>query len=297
MRERTEPIGHALKMQRFACNPLIVPHMDDRMDDNINGPSLIRVPQWVPKPLGRYYLYFAHHQGIYIRLAYADQLEGPWRVHRPGALDLSASFFDQHIASPDVHVLDDLREIRMYYHGCRMPEPPHQTTRLAVSANGIDFVARPDVLGASYWRAFQYRGRWYTLEMPGTFRRSTDGVSGFEQGPTLFTPDMRHAAVKLDGDTLTVFYSNANDCPERILWSTVRLGADWNDWRATPPETLLAPETEWEGADCALEPSRRGSVHVRARQLRDPCYFAEDGREFLLYSVAGEHGIAIGELT
>jgi hypothetical protein len=32
-------------------------------------------------------------------------------------------------------------------------------------------------------------------------------------------------------------------------------------------------------------------------QLRDPCYFRDaDGKEYLLYSVAGEHGIAIVRL-
>ena len=42
---------------------------------NINGPSLVRVPEWVENPLGKYYLYFAHHRGAYIRLAYADALK------------------------------------------------------------------------------------------------------------------------------------------------------------------------------------------------------------------------------
>jgi len=55
--------------------------MDGRMGANVNGPSLIRAPAWLPNPLGRYYLYFAHHQGAYIRLAYADRLEGPWRTY------------------------------------------------------------------------------------------------------------------------------------------------------------------------------------------------------------------------
>ena len=50
---------------------------------NINGPSLVRVPEWVENPLGRYYLYFAHHRGAYIRLAYADAIEGPYTVYRP----------------------------------------------------------------------------------------------------------------------------------------------------------------------------------------------------------------------
>ena len=30
---------------------------------NINGPSLIKVPHWMENPLGKYYLYFAHHKG------------------------------------------------------------------------------------------------------------------------------------------------------------------------------------------------------------------------------------------
>jgi len=36
---------------------------------------------------------------------------------------------------------------------------------------------------------------------------------------------------------------------------------------------------------------------VRARQLRDPCIFREDGLTYLLYAVAGEHGIAIARLA
>ena len=41
---------------------------------NINGPSLIKVPDWVENKLGNYYCYFAHHKGAYIRMAYADTL-------------------------------------------------------------------------------------------------------------------------------------------------------------------------------------------------------------------------------
>ena len=285
-----------MKVRRFSKNPIITPHMDDRMEDNINGPSLIRVPEWIPNPLGRYYLYFAHHQGTYIRLAFADQLEGPWRLHHPGVLDLADSFFDSHIASPDVHVLEDRREIRMYYHGCCLPDPPHQVTRLATSQDGLNFTARPEILGSSYWRVFRWQGYWYTLEMPGIYRRSLTGTSEFEEGPRLFTPDMRHSAVQLKEDTLTVFYSNAHDSPERILWTSIHLDSDWHRWQTGPSRTLLTAETEYEGADCPVEESQRGSVHHPVHQLRDPCIFEDEGKTYLLYSVAGEQGIAIGEL-
>ena len=63
------------------------------MGSNINGPSVIRVPDWVQQPLGRYYLYFSHHKGTYIRLAYANALTGPWKIHSPGVLDVSQSLF------------------------------------------------------------------------------------------------------------------------------------------------------------------------------------------------------------
>jgi hypothetical protein len=128
------------------------------MADNINGPSLIRVPEWVQNPLGKYYLYFAHHQGTYIRLAYANKLEGPWRLHGPGVLWLADSFFENHIASPDVHVLNDHQEIRMYYHGCCLPDPPHQFTRLATSQDGLNFTAHPDILGTSTGELFIGKG-------------------------------------------------------------------------------------------------------------------------------------------
>ena len=60
-----------MRVERFIQNPIITPSLDPRMGQNINGPSLIRVPDWLPNRLGNYYLYFAHHQGQYIRLAYS----------------------------------------------------------------------------------------------------------------------------------------------------------------------------------------------------------------------------------
>ncbi|MFN8539464.1 MAG: hypothetical protein U0232_18540 [Thermomicrobiales bacterium] len=290
-------VGELVRAQRLPVNPIIRPDQDARIGGNINGPSLIRVPDWVPNRLGRYYLYFAHHQGTFIRLAYADELAGPWKVYSPGVLDLADSYFSEHLASPDIHIDNERRVMRMYYHGCCLPEPPHQFTRVALSTDGVHFTAREEILGVSYWRGFVWRGWHYGLAMPGILYRSRDPLGGYEQGPTLFTPEMRHSAVQLVGDTLRVFYTNAGDCPERIFVSEIALGDDWLAWTATPPVTLLAPELEYEGVNRPLVPSERGSIHEPAHQLRDPCIFEEDGRTWLLYAVAGEHGIAIAELV
>ena len=312
---------NTIRAVRLSAEPIVRPHMDERMGANINGPSLIRVPDWIEAPLGRYYLYFADHKGAYIRLAFADVLAGPWRVHTPGALALEASHFaterpapgrvsegvrreaaraieqdylHPHIASPDAHVDHERREIRMYYHG--MLDDGEQRTRVAVSADGIAFEARPEILGNSYFRVFRRRGWHYALVMPGELRRSRDGLTGFESGPVLFRPEMRHAAVRCAGDALDVFWSRVGDAPERILHSRIRLDGDWTRWREEEARVVLEPELPWEGAGLDVEPSVRGEINRRVRQLRDPCVYEEDGRVYLLYCGGGESGIGIAEV-
>ena len=85
--------GAAISAVRFSENPLVTVSGSTSVGDNVNGPSIIRVPPWVKKPLGRYYMYFAHHKGKYIRLAYADSVRGPWKVYEPGVLNVSATAF------------------------------------------------------------------------------------------------------------------------------------------------------------------------------------------------------------
>jgi hypothetical protein len=296
--------AQAVTVERLGDGPVITPHMDARMGTNIAGPSLIRVPDWVERPLGRYYLYFADHEGTYVRLAYADEIAGPWRTHEPGALDIAQSHFPTtcppcsgpggdpyaHIASPDVHVDDERREIVMYFHG---RDVGRQVTRVATSRDGLRFEGRPEILGRPYFRAFRHDGYVYALAMPGYLYRSRDGRSGFEEGPRVFDDDMRHSALLVRGDTLHVFFTRVGEAPERVLLSTIDLRGDWTTWRDSPPVEVLRPERDWEGARLPLEPSQRGSVDVPANQLRDPAVFQENGTVYLLYSVAGERGIAL----
>jgi len=130
-----------MRAVRFSRNPIITPEtpgLEGPDGANINGPSLIRAPGWIPEPLGRYYLYFASHSGKHIRLAYADALAGPWTVHRPGTLRLEQTVCRGHIGSPDVHVDGGSREIRMYFHGPSQGAPG-QVSFLATSADGLHF--------------------------------------------------------------------------------------------------------------------------------------------------------------
>jgi hypothetical protein len=284
---------------RLESNPIISPQTDPSIGTNINGPSLMRVPTWVAHPLGRYYLYFADHNGKYIRLAYANRVEGPWTVHKPGALQLADSFFTDHIASPEAVVDADRKQIRLYYHGLT-PEERTQHTRVAMSEDGIHFAAikEPVGHGSAYWRVFRYSGWWYALGMPGKLYRSKDGLTPLEPGPQLFPalPIQVHNGVLLEGNTLHVFYTRAGDSPERVLYSRVDLGPDWTAWNPSPPEEVLAPEKPWEGADLPLAAGRIGAVDKPIRSLRDPAIFRDDGRTYLLYAISGECGIGIAEL-
>jgi hypothetical protein len=288
-----------ITVRRFPENPIIRPGMDaaqgGRIGSNINGPSLIQTPGWLPNRLGRYYLYFGDHHGTYIRLAYADRLEGPWTVYTPGTLQLEQCPCQDHIASPDVHVDHITRQIRMYYHG--PVNAREQKSFVALSGDGISFQSEREVLGSSYFRVFQYGGWHYALGMPGIFYRSKDGLSGFEEGPTLFSPHMRHSALRLERDRLWIYYTNAYDCPESILRTSIDLQPDWHAWQTTPVEQVLEPETDYEGGLLPLEASERGFIEIPVRQLRDPCIYEEEGRVYLLYAVAGENGLAIAEIA
>jgi len=303
--ETTPPtvISRNVTAVRFQDNPILTPQSSLSLGTNLNGPSLIRVPAWLERPLGRYYLYFAHHRGTLIRLAYADRLSGPWHVYEPGTLQLSeAPSWHDHIASPDVHVDEVRREIRMYFH-CPTSSPGSspQRTFLAVSNDGLHFSAAAKSLGRPYFRVFQWVGYHYAIARTGVFLRSRDGAERFESGPALlFSHDgryvLRHAAVDLRGETLWVYYSRIGDRPERILVSRIHLTSDWTTWRASDPKDVLSPEIEYEGAHLPLRALEVGEARGPVRELREPAIFREGENTYLLYSVAGESGIAMAEL-
>ena len=290
--------------RRLSGNPIVTLASSSTLGENINGPSLVRVPNWVRNPLGRYYLYFAHHAGQNIRLAYSDHLVGPWRIYEPGTLQLSAvpSCYD-HIASPDVHIDRKGKQLLMYFHCPAVTASEtgigQQKTFLARSSDGLSFKAEPEPLGPAYFRVFEWRGHFYSVVRGGSVLRSTSIGKPFETGPHLFPsiPDvlLRHAAVDRRGDKLYVYYSRIGDKPERILVSTVALSRNWLTWRGSEPTTVLAPATSYEGADQPIERSGLGDAQG-VHQLRDPAIYREGTKTYLLYSIAGESGIAIAEI-
>lgn len=272
---------------------------------NINGPSLVKVPDWVENPLGKYYLYFAHHRGAYIRLAYADKIEGPYKVYAPGALHRDKTVFQgcDHIASPDVHIDENNKRFVMYFHGNYRGG---QATCWAISPDGMRYSASETLekQQGPYFRVFWWNGLPYATNHNLLNRgKTSEWTTVFERRDAPLFPGKgrdgtpRHTANHVVGDTLTVYYSLYGDTPERILKSTVELSDDWNDWKASPPTEVIAPKYDFEGVDIAIVPSTNGLDRERVHQLRDPDIYCEGEDTWLLYSVAGEQGIAIVKLS
>lgn len=319
---------------RFPKNPLVSVSSSASLGDNVNGPSVIRVPPWIPHPLGRYYMYFAHHKGAFIRLAYANSLAGPWKIYEPGVLNVRDTIFYRpqpdppsspptlytHVASPEILIDNAEKRIVMYVHGMwtdlkPWPDDPRaalkwmrdnsyaQYTQTIVSRDGIHFQPHPGItLRTSYLRIFHWSGNTYGMARLGVLSKASDPLAPFELGPNPFDGSpyagrVRHVAVLPRGNTLYVFFSAIGDAPEKILLSTIALNSDWHTWRASPPVEVLTPYERYECPNLPVVPSKPGESEGPENALRDPAVFEEKGKVTLFYSVCGEQGIGAADVT
>jgi hypothetical protein len=319
---------------RFRENPLVSVAKSPTVGDNVNGPSVIQVPGWIQHPLGRYYMYFAHHKGDHIRLAWANSLHGPWKIYEPGVLNVRDTIFYRprpdpprspatlytHTASPEVFIDEPNKRLIMYVHGMwtdgnAWPADPiaalqwmrdnkyGQYTQTTVSTDGLHFEPRPGVTQrTSYLRLFQWNGNYYGMARLGVLSKAKDPMSTFETGPNPFdggpyAARVRHVAVLVRGNKLNVFYSGIGDAPERILFSTIDMNSDWNTWKASAPREVLTPREPYECPDIPVTPSKAGESDGKENALRDPALFEENGKVTLFYSVCGEQGIGAASVT
>jgi hypothetical protein len=327
--------GADVRATRFRENPLITLATSPSIGDNANGPTVIRVPSWVERPLGRYYMYFAHHSGRFIRLAYADSLRGPWKIYEPGVLKVenTALYRPQpdpvdsppgaytHVASPEVYIDEGRKRIVLWFHGMwtdgqRWPESradaaawlrQHgyaQYTQVADSNDGLHFDVHPAISKQSYLRVFRHRGEFYAIARLGQLLRAkeTDPLSEFELGSSPFreTPyngRVRHVALFESGDVLHIFFTAIGDAPEKIMYTTINLSGDWRAWKVGAIADVLTPEADYECPTLPIEPSEVGEIDRRARQLRDPAVFRENGKTYLFYTFCGEQGVAGAEVA
>ena len=216
--------------------------------ENINGPSLIRIPDWIPPaeradPSAVYYLYFAHHIGDYIRMAWATDVAGPWTLYQTGSqvplgdrgvldngdmdldLGLEVVIEENHLASPDVHIDNENQQIIMYFHSgsstfFKGNEINSQNTWVSTSPYGLEFLdnIRPVRLGSSYFRVFSHGGELYSLDNSGFPRRALDPENPWEPTDDYY-----------DGSTISSLWERH---PDRVLQDPISdLGIARSDLR------------------------------------------------------------------
>lgn len=322
-----------LRATRFAENPLITLKTSPSIGDNANGPTVIRVPAWVQRPLGRYYMYFAHHSGQFIRLAYADSIRGPWKIHEPGVLKVENTAFYRpqpdppdspsgvytHLASPEIFIDEQQKRIVLWVHGMwtegqRWPDRRQdaaawvkqhgyaQFTQAAESRDGLAFTTHPAITKQSYLRVFPYQGQFYGMARLGQLLRAPDALSAFELGDSPFreTPyagRVRHVSLLEDNGLLHIVFSAIGDAPESILYTTMRMTGDWRQWKVGAISEVLKPQARYECPDLPVAKSEVGEIDHPAQQLRDPALFRDEGTLYLFYTFCGEQGIAGAEVT
>jgi len=282
---------------------------------NVNGPSVLAAPEWMPERPGRYLMYFAHHVGQSIRLAAADEPAGPWRMVEPDVLNVNDTPSDRqpHIASPDVPADHRRQRFVMYFHGM-VPESVgghlpcwnvypslNQKTMVATSGSGRSFALVEPVVAVSpsYLRMFHTGDAWYGVAMPSQVVRSADGLRGFEYGPMLFDDDeIRHCCVSYRPDhrELEMLFTRCFEAPERIYRTVIDISGDWHQWTPGPVSEVMRPIEPWEGADEPLTPVARGLAASPQNGLRDPCLLDVGDRRWLFYAASGEHAIGVTEL-
>ncbi|MFC7741278.1 hypothetical protein ACFQXA_10185 [Nocardiopsis composta] len=192
----------------------------------------------LPDAPGRFLLYYAPHDAPGgICLAYADSPEGPFTEH-PGnpivSREWSPHYSVSHVSSPHVLWNAEHREMWLYFHG------ENTTTRLARSADGVDFAYQGVVLSTSmvpgttetsYARVFEHRlpdrGARYVMVF---MRNGEDGHRSIGWGWSAdgiafdFAPEplIRHSdvgasdlsgphLVARDGRTLVVYHTDRGD--------------------------------------------------------------------------------------
>ncbi|MEM7361206.1 MAG: hypothetical protein AAF431_19135 [Pseudomonadota bacterium] len=163
---------------------------------NINGPAVIKVPDWIENPLGEYYLYFAHHKGDYIRLAYADQPAGPWQIYEPGVLSLVDSGFPTQDL-PQLSAAAGLAElwqnlpvrlfrdtIRVIYKTAVTDQKVRAERGIALSKTRTPHIASPEVVVDHDQQRLVlfYHGQRDSLAQVSRIAVSTDGLVFTTQG-------------------------------------------------------------------------------------------------------------------
>jgi len=285
-------------------------NLPKEVSDSINGPSCLRTPNFIKNPLGKYLLYFAHHTGEFIRIAYSEDIFTGWRFLncRINGISEEKNFHD-HVASPDIYVDNNGKSIYMFFHS-RIKGSREQKTFLSKSNDGINFVLVEGQMNLPFYfrhviaenktLAVTKGGNLYinTISPISDTWRALNNVNTGESNKEVMHNkfgSIRHASLIYYMKTFITFYTKIGDSPERIY--AAKIVENQNGlWLTSNEFEITRPELNFEGANFDVEASLPGPSLHEENALRDP-YIMQDGENyFLFYACAGEKGIAVGKI-
>jgi len=269
---------------------IIIPDKLSKESDNINGPTVIKVPKWIKNPLAKYYMYFAHHKGTHIKLAFANNIFGPWNVFQKGVLSLNEIQGRDHLASPDIYFSNE--RIFMIYHS--VYKKSVQLSSIAVSNDGLNFTPKTERFASFYFRRFVFKSEIYG------FAKSENSYgciyklvnNKFQIVNNKFIYNLRHGSIIIENNKVYCYFTRIGDSPEKVLVCNINM----DTFNPSIFSTVIEPKYNWEGVNNKLEPSKFGMARSKFHQLRDPFVFKENNLKYLFYSVQGEAGIAVAEI-
>ncbi|GAB3260091.1 glycoside hydrolase family protein [Kineosporia babensis] len=210
-------------------------------------PCIRGVYDKIGQRLGRYYLYYAPHENPGgICLAYADSLSGQFTEYpnNPIVSNRWAPHYDvQHVSSPHVTWDAATKRFFLYFHG------DNASTRLAISANGINFSYYGEVLNTSM--------------IPGTSETSYARV--FE-----------HTVAGKNNKYVMLFMVNTSGV-RRICWGWSPDGKAWT----YSPTALINPEPDDEANISGPHLLKRnGTAYVVYHGSKGDMYITDVGPNF-----------------
>ncbi len=219
--------NYLLESKRLYDTPIISKFSDSNLikDEKKHGfislasPTVVRVPKWIKKPLGKYYLYFSHHKGEYIKMAYSDSINGRWTIYNDTILspknstlityrttqsnlkdvfnhnnstetfallsqldfknnNTSVDSNDPHIASPEIIINNESKEIVIFFHG--MVSGNIQKCKIAISKDGLNFNAKSKILTGPYLKLVEYKNSYLGISMSGVFYKFSKNLKNMK---------------------------------------------------------------------------------------------------------------------
>jgi hypothetical protein len=283
--------------------------ISENFKSNICNPCIVKVPEWVRDPIGKYYLYYADHRGKFIKFAFSNSIFNNWKIKLNTIININ-SFKNaiNHIASPEIYIDNNKKKFYLLTHS-HSTTHKGQWTYVSESNNGLNFkVINDKPLAPFYLRVFKYNNFFYGVSKGGNLWKSNDLINEFEPCQNLFDLSksndllhnydgaIRHVGLFVENNTLYIFYSKIGDKPERIYYSRLILEVNDKNWKFTFETELLRPTLDFEGANLPLTKSKPGDTPFMENALRDPYLFKINNNYYLAYCVKGEFGIAIAEI-